>query len=381
MNTMKNRIGKLKLFIFKYKWLITFLIVVLAVSYPFLFLFINKTTGLNMGELYTFGLPLKDFITPWIAFWGVFGAAINIWLMQRRVSIMEKQRDDQQKNIENQEVKQKELRIDQQKQFETQIEKQNELILIQQKQLRDSRFASGIELLGSPNESVRTGGAYNLYFLASEFSDDYLDPVCEILCSHVRSITKEDNYREKFKEKPSNEIQTILNLLFIKNKNDILIFDKCDKNLTGVFLCGSTLNFPKLRNVNFFEAILENVYFLEASLVNVSFTKASLYSVNFPVCTFKNVQFDKANLESVVFANCKLSDVDFFDSNLICLNFFEAELNKTLFLDAKLIKINFSNAKMNSDNVNFFLTKLEKISFEEITRPGRSIELTTSTSK
>ena len=148
---------------------------------------------------------------------------------------------------------------------------QDEQIKIQKeqfvKQLGDTRFSSGVELLGNPNESARIGGAYYLFFLAREFPDEYLNPVCEILCSHIRTITCSEEYQKKYENIPSNEIQTIIDLLFKKqeknneyhktneednppkenitiedfidimllpkkeNKNEYLIFDKCRKDL------------------------------------------------------------------------------------------------------------------------------------------------------
>ena len=77
-------------------------------------------------------------------------------------------------------------------QVQLQITKQEKQIQVQQeqfeKQFRNTRFSSGVELLGSPNESARIGGAYNLYCLANEYPNEYLNLVCEILCAHEQSL-------------------------------------------------------------------------------------------------------------------------------------------------------------------------------------------------
>ena len=279
----------------KYKWwIICSIIILLIIAYPFIFLLLTEKIGLNLGDLYTFGLPLEKFMTPWIAFWGVIGAVFGVIQMQRRLTIMEKQQEAQQEQfkeqIEKQEVQiqiqwkqqeaqqlrwekqdkqQKELSIEQQKQFEAQIENQ-------QKQLRDTRFSLGVELLGNTNESARIGGAYNLYFLANEHRNEYLKPVCEILCAHIRTITSNKDYQETYKEKPSNEIQTILNLLFWKDKNSNLIFNDCEKKLMGTFLYG----------VDFVEATLNKVKLESALLSKVNFQSAKLNDVDFSFTTF-----------------------------------------------------------------------------------------------
>jgi hypothetical protein len=46
-----------------------------------------------------------------------------------------------------------------------------------------------------------------------------------ILCSHVRSKTSETEYQKTHKERPSNEIQTTLNLLFKEHKRSLYAQD------------------------------------------------------------------------------------------------------------------------------------------------------------
>jgi hypothetical protein len=155
----------------------------LAVS-AFLILFLSPFIGaaiyeISEGKLITFGIDnLKDFYTVWIALFGSVAVAFGIYQTNKRISR-------------------------------------------QKKQLRDSRFSTGVDLLGNASESARTGGAYNLYFLACEFPEQYKESVVEILCAHIRTITSTPEYQQNFKDKPSNEIQTILNLLSHADENNI----------------------------------------------------------------------------------------------------------------------------------------------------------------
>jgi hypothetical protein len=59
----------------------------------------------------------------------------------------------------------------------------------------------------------RTGAVYVLHELALK-EGKYRQQIVQILCSHVRSKTSEVVYQETHEERPSNEIQTTLNLLF-----------------------------------------------------------------------------------------------------------------------------------------------------------------------
>ena len=73
------------------------------------------------------------------------------------------------------------------------------------------RFKNAIEHLGSDSESIRMGGIYGLYHVVRE-SCGYADTVLKILCAHAKSIMAKEEYIGK--EKPSNEIVAILDILF-----------------------------------------------------------------------------------------------------------------------------------------------------------------------
>lgn len=359
---------KVKTFLKKYQWWIFGVVF----SYPFYCLLIGKIW--NFGELYTFGLPLNEFMTVWFTLGGIIGVVSNIRLTQKRMTE-------------------------------------------QQKQFSNTRFSSGVEVLGNQNESARIGGVYTLYFLAREYPNDYLETVCEILCAHIRTITSNKEYQEKYKEKPSNEIQTIINLLFKKNNED-LIFDNCKKNLRETFFVGANFYDAKLSNVNFFNAKLSNLKYSEGSfrnakLSNIQFLFAELGPINFDSAKLINVKFPLAKLKSVYFTNAELRDVDFKNAEISKVNFNFAKLNsvnydsgikdqsdidmaseshdptnqirsagdyifiKDLadhFLRNDFSDIDFSGATLYE--VNFKGTSLQNYNYEEITREGCSLELT-----
>ena len=312
----------------------TILLVVLLIVflYPFYCPLITTLTGFKIVELYTFGLPRYEFMIVWIALGGIIGVITIVKQTQKRILLQEQQQETQ--------------RI----QFQTQNEKQD-------KQLLDNRFSSCVELLGNPKESARIGCAYNLYFLADECPEDYLHPICEILCAHIRTMTNEKAYQERYREKPSNEMQTVLNLLFQKDRFDNLIFDKCYKNLEGAFLGGSILSNTILSNVNFRNATLSIVDFESASFNKVDFVNASLRNVNFN--------------------SAELFNVNYMFSTFSYVGFYGATLNQVDFRHVKFCDVDFWNAKI-KEKVNFKETLLEKYSREEIIRPGHSFEITKS---
>ncbi|MDE2917025.1 MAG: hypothetical protein OXM00_07335, partial [Paracoccaceae bacterium] len=81
---------------------------------------------------------------------------------------------------------------------------------------RQERLKNAIEHLGHESDSVRLGGAYELFHLAQD-TEDLRQTVMDILCAHIRRTTGEAGYQEgKYKWKPSEEIQSLLTLLFVQ---------------------------------------------------------------------------------------------------------------------------------------------------------------------
>ncbi len=81
---------------------------------------------------------------------------------------------------------------------------------------RQERLKNAIEHLGHKSDSVRLGGAYELFHLAED-TRQLRQTVFDILCAHIRRTTNQRTYQNKYKLKPSEEIQSLLTLLFVQN--------------------------------------------------------------------------------------------------------------------------------------------------------------------
>ena len=302
--------------------------------YPFYLPLVNKIPAISL-ELYTYGLEVRDFMIIWVAVGAIIGVVFNIRLTQDRIMGQEILLNRQ----EDQFVQRIELQY---KQFKEQTDKQNKQIQILAKQSRDNRFSSGVELLGNTNESARIGAAFTLYFLANEFNE-YRKLTCEILCAHIRTVTNKQEYKIHYTDRLSNEIQTILDLLFKEEYGSI--FDSYHKNLAGAICYGA----------NFADGILNNVNFKFVTLNNANFSNAKLGDVDFKDAKLSNVNFESA----------KLSNINFFRATLSNVSFERVAFNHTLFSFAKF-----------KDKIDFTGTSLANIPLEEIIRPNRSLDLT-----
>ena len=137
---------------------------------------------------------------------------------------------------------------------------------------RQDRLKNAIEHLGHKSDSVRLGGAYELFHLAED-TQDLCQTVLDILCAHIRWTTGECKYREVHKTKPSEEIQSLLTLLFVQPHG---VFNGCHINLQGSWLNGADLNRSQLQRADLTEANLQGTSFYEASLQGALMFKAQM---------------------------------------------------------------------------------------------------------
>ena len=80
---------------------------------------------------------------------------------------------------------------------------------------RQERMKNAIEHLGHKSDSVRLGGAYELFHLAED-TEALRQTVLEILCAHIRQTSREVAYRENHKSKPSEEVQSPVDIVVRK---------------------------------------------------------------------------------------------------------------------------------------------------------------------
>ncbi|KAA6323205.1 Secreted effector protein PipB2 [termite gut metagenome] len=257
-----------------------------------------------------FGLDSqKDFFTFWIALFGAIGIAINIYHNQKRIRLQEKQLQKQ----------------------DEQLQKQQKHIDVLSKTQQDGRFAKGVELLGNASESARTGAAYNLFFLAKEFPEEYSKSVFEILCSHIRTNTNDKEYQDKYKTSPSNEIQTIVDLLFRNYEDEQYPFLGYEAILRNSFLAGCDLGSTYLKGAYLTKANLENANLRQADLEGAHFKKAYLWEVNLERANLWETHLEGASLWKAHLEGADLRRADLSEANLE-----EADLSYAYLEDANL---------------------------------------------
>ena len=107
---------------------------------------------------------------------------------------------------------------------------------------QQERLKNAIEHLGHKSDSVRLGGAYELFHLAQD-NRELNQTVLDILCAHIRQTTNEKKYQNHYSLEPSEEIQGLLTLLFAREHE---VFSGCHINLQASWLKGAELSRARL---------------------------------------------------------------------------------------------------------------------------------------
>ena len=167
---------------------------------------------------------------------------------------------------------------------------------------RQERLKNAIEHLGHESVSVRLGGAYELFHLAED-TKELQQTALDILCAHIRQTTGESEYREKYKSKPSEEVQSLLTLLFIQEHE---VFKDLHINLRGSWLNGANLERARLYRAVLTKAYLQGAHLLKAQLDGARLEVAQLQKADLTGAHLQGVILVKAHLQRAVLANAHL---------------------------------------------------------------------------
>ena len=202
---------------------------------------------------------------------------------------------------------------------------------------RQERLKNAIEHLGNPSDSVRLGGAYELFHLAED-TEELRQTVLDILCAHIRRTTGKSKYREKHRSKPSEEVQSLLTLLFVQKHE---VFRGLHISLRGSWLNGSHLHEARLE-----KAVLAEVYLQRADLVGAQLQETDLGRAQLEGVLLVGTQLQGAGLMEARLQGADLGGVQLQRANLT-----KAQLQGALLRKAQLQGANLTKAQLQGANL------------------------------
>ena len=224
---------------------------------------------------------------------------------------------------------------------------------------RQERLKNAIEHLGHESDSVRLGGAYELFHLARD-TGDLRQTAMDILCAHIRRTTGETEYREKHKSKPSEEVQSLLTLLF---RQEHEVFTGCRIDLQGGWLKGIDLRQALMQGANLSLAHLQGAIFFRSQM-----KEAMLMGTHLQGAKLFEAHLQGANLFEAHLQGAELSWVHLQEADLS-----EAHMQGALLSGAGLQGADLSMA--NLQGANFFGVRLQGADTSSAQMQGVSCQL------
>ena len=177
---------------------------------------------------------------------------------------------------------------------------------------RQERLKNAIEHLGHPSDSVRLGGAYELFHLAED-TPKLRQTVLDILCAHIRRTTGETEYKKDYPSQPSEEIQSLLTLLFVQEHQ---VFIGLDINLEGSWLNGSNLSRARLEKAVLRRTRLNKASLGEARLHGADLEEAQLHRAQLLRAQLHGAQLWQAELHGAYLLNARLYGAELVKAQL-----------------------------------------------------------------
>ena len=197
---------------------------------------------------------------------------------------------------------------------------------------RQERLKNAIEHLGNTSDSVRLGGAYELFHLAKD-TEEWCQTILDILCAHIRQTTSEDEYKRKHSSRPSEEIQSLLTLLFVQEHE---IFKDLEINLQGSWLRGARLSGAQLQRAYLREAQLQRASLREAQLQEAILFGAKLQGTMLYRAQLQRATLIEAQLQEAFLFHAQLQGADLSNAHLQGADLSNAQLQGTFLFDAQL---------------------------------------------
>ena len=204
---------------------------------------------------------------------------------------------------------------------------------------RQDRLKDAIDHLGHESDSVRLGSAHELFQLAQD-TPGFRVTVLSILCAHIRRTTGEDEYQKKYTSKPSEEIQSLLSLLFVQKHE---VFTGLDINLQGSWLNGSDLKQARLAKADLGGAELHRADLWGAQLHGARLIETRLHGARLWRAQLHGADLSRAELHGADLWRARLPGACLWGAELYgARRLWGTELPGTLLIETRLNEADLS---------------------------------------
>ena len=241
-----------------------------------------------------------------------------------------------------------------------------------EKGLIDERFKAAVQSLAGEQPSVRIAAFYQFYYLAKDNPDtDFRSSIFDILCAHLRQITSDADYRENAgSKKPTEECQSLLDVLFKKSRN---VFVGMKADMKNAYLVRANLSNTELQQIDFSGADVSGAIFRDANMSGAHFEEATVSMANFENANAPEANFRYADVSRVIFRNANVSGAHFWGAKVLGAHFWNADVSESIFVSADMSGAKFWDANVsdsdfleaNLSGADFLNANVSETNFED----------------
>ncbi len=218
------------------------------------------------------------------------------------------------------------------------------------------RFKAATEHIGNEKSISARIASFNEFYHIAEIELDLRKTSFDILCAHLRQTTKHEDYKSNLK--PTEEMQSLLDILFKPKNKNILIFSGLDANLAEANLQGAdlqkaNLQDAKMKGVNLQGADLEDANLEDANLEGANLQKADMLNANLQSANLQGANLQSAKIQSANLQTANLEDANLQDANLQNADLQSANLQDAELQYADLEDVNLEDANMEDANLEY----------------------------
>ncbi len=184
-----------------------------------------------------------------------------------------------------------------------------------ERNLRNERYQTGANMLGSDTLATRLGGIYALEHLAKDHPDEYHIQIMKLLCAFVRHPRTDKSFDVEDSVRP--DVKAAVQAIEARGEDGKKLesdekwhLDLRGANLKRAYLFGIDLTNAKLEYANLTGAIMYRANLTDATMIRTNLTGAIMYRANLTDATMIRATLTGAIMSDVDISGTRLNKVE-----------------------------------------------------------------------
>ncbi len=220
-----------------------------------------------------------------------------------------------------------------------------------ERNLRNERYQTGANMLGSDTLATRLGGIYALEHLAKDHPDEYHIQIMKLLCAFVRYPRTDKSFDVEASGRP--DVEVAVQAIGTRGEDgkklesdEKWLLDLRGVNLKDADMIGIDLTGVKLEYANLQGAKLEDANLTGAELKDANLTGAELEDANLTGADMYRANLTGAGMWHTNLTDAELEDANLTGADMSCANLTDADMSHANLTDADMSDVDISSTRL-----------------------------------